>query len=136
MTKYSFNVKKDARGSLIAIEENRDIPFNIKRIYYMYGIETGANRGCHAHKLLQQILICINGECSISLDNGFEKEIFVLSGKENGLYIPPKVWHEIYGCSGETIILALASEYYDEADYIRDYGDFKKYISYSKKDDI
>lgn len=129
MKKYLFKVKTDLRGSLIAIEGDKDIPFSIKRIYYMYNISNGSSRGCHAHKKLQQVLICINGQCSVLLDNGYEKEEVVLSNKEEGLYIAPRIWHEIYNCTTNAIIISLASDYYDESDYIRNYDDFKEYIT-------
>lgn len=132
MIKYVFDDKTDLRGSLVAIEGNHEIPFSIKRIYYMYNIQHDASRGCHAHKKLQQVLICINGQCSILLDNGFEKEEVILSKKTEGLYIPPRIWHEIHGCSTDAIILSLASDYYDESDYIRNYDDFRKYITANK----
>jgi len=133
MQKYLFKVKTDLRGSLVAIEENHDIPFPIKRIYYMYNISNGSSRGCHAHKKLQQVLICLNGRCSVLLDNGYEKEEAGLSKKAEGVYIPPGIWHEIHNCTTNAIILSLASDYYDESDYIRNYDDFKEYITSYRK---
>lgn len=122
----------DHRGSLVAIESKREIPFSIKRIYYMYNIKKGATRGGHAHKKLKQFLICINGRCTILLDDSIKKEEVVLSSKTEGLYLPPCVWHEIYDCSEDAIIISIANEYYDESDYIRDYDEFLKYIANNK----
>lgn len=133
MLKYIFEDKTDLRGSLIAIEGNHEVPFDIKRIYYMYNIPQGASRGCHAHKSLEQVLICISGQCSILMDNGQEREEVTLSRKTEGVYIPPKIWHEIRSCSDNAIIIALASDYYDESDYIRDYADFMRYIAVNKE---
>jgi len=133
MIKYVFNDKTDPRGSLVALEGNHEIPFSIKRVYYMYNIKEGASRGCHAHKKLQQLLICINGQCSILLDNGLEKQEIVLSKKTEGIYIPPGIWHEIHACTTDVIIISLASDYYDESDYIRNYDDFRKCVAVKKE---
>ena len=124
VVKYVFQPHGDSRGQLISLEEFKDIPFTIKRVYYMY--ETGQNviRGCHAHKSLKQILICIHGSCKIKLDNGLEQKVVPLEKPYEGLYIPDNMWREMFDFSKDAVLMVLASELYDETDYIRDYQDF------------
>ena len=107
-----------------ALEEGKEIPFPVKRVYYMYDTVPGVRRGFHAHKCLEQILICIHGSCKIHLDNGRETEEVALSNPYEGLYIPNDMWREMYDFTPGTVLLVLASEHYDEADYIRDYQTF------------
>ena len=126
--KYIFEGHGDAREQLIALEEFKDIPFKIKRVYYMYDTGEGVVRGCHAHKSLQQILICIHGSCKIKLDNGDETKIIPLEKPYEGLYVSNAMWREMYDFSKDAVLLVLASEPYDEADYIRNYNEFKEYI--------
>jgi len=115
-------------GFLIALEGNREIPFNIKRIYYIYNVPKEIKRGFHAHKRLEQILICMSGSVKIKVDNGNEKRIFELSNPSKGLYIGPGVWRDMYDFDKSVVLLVLASEYYNEEDYIRDYEEFLKMI--------
>lgn len=115
-------------GFLIALEENREIPFNIKRIYYIYTIPKEIKRGFHAHKRLEQVLICMNGSVKIKVDDGSEKNIFKLSNQSKGLYVGPGIWREMSDFSPNTVLLVLASEYYNEEDYIRDYEEFLGFI--------
>ena len=115
-------------GFLTALEENREIPFNIKRIYYVYTVPKEIKRGFHAHKRLEQILICMSGSVKIKVDNGNEKRIFELSNPSKGLYIGPGVWREMYDFNQSSVLLVLASEHYNESDYIRDYEEFLKMI--------
>lgn len=124
--KYIFEPHGDERGQLVAVEE-KDIPFNVKRVYYMYDTVADAVRGKHAHKNLKQILICIHGSCKILLDDGKEKEIVSLTKPYEGLYISNHVWREMYDFSSDAVLMVLASEAYDECDYIRDYESFLKY---------
>jgi len=119
-------------GYLIALEGNREIPFDIKRIYYIYTVPNEIKRGFHAHKRLEQILICMSGSVKIKVDNGNEKRIFELSNPGKGLYIGPGVWREMYDFSQNSILLVLASNYYEESDYIRDYKEFMKYKNNKK----
>ena len=123
-----FAPKGDSRGQLIALEEMKDIPFQIKRVYYMYDTGEGVVRGHHAHKSLQQILICIHGSCKISLDNGTEKKVIPLEKPYEGLYVSNTMWREMFDFSPDAVLLVLASELYDESDYIRDYDEFLKYV--------
>ena len=126
--KYNFKPHGDARGQLVAIEELKDIPFSIKRVYYMYDTREGIARGFHAHKNLKQILICVHGSCKIKLDNGKEKEIVLLDKPNEGLYISNDLWREMFEFSKDAVLMVLASELYDEKDYIRDYNEFLEYI--------
>ena len=122
--KYVFQQHGDERGQLVALEEFKDIPFEIKRVYYMYDTGEGIHRGFHAHKTLKQILICIHGSCKVLLDNGQEKKIVSLEKPYGGLYISHNMWREMYDFSPDAVLMVLASEYYDESDYIRDYDQF------------
>lgn len=126
--KYVFQPHGDERGQLVALEEIKDIPFKIKRVYYMYETKDGVRRGYHAHKKLEQILICIHGSCKILLDNGSEKKVVPLEKPYEGLYVGNSVWREMYDFSDDAVLMVLASEYYDESDYIRDYDEFLKHI--------
>ena len=126
--KYVFQPHGDDRGQLVALEEFKDIPFRIKRVYYiMYDTGEGVVRGHHAHKSLQQILICIHGSCKILLDNGREKKVIPLEKPYEGLYVSNAMWREMFDFSPDAVLMALASELYDEGDYIRNYDDFLAY---------
>lgn len=131
--KYVFQQHGDDRGQLISLEEFKDIPFEIKRVYYMYDTGEGVRRGFHAHKSLEQILICIHGSCKILLDSGKEKKIVSLEKPYEGLYVPNDMWREMYDFSPDAVLMVLASEYYDERDYIRDYDEFLKYLCEREK---
>lgn len=128
-----FQPHGDDRGQLVALEEFIDIPFEIKRVYYMYETGEGVRRGFHAHKSLEQILICIHGTCKILLDNGFEKKIVPLEKPYEGLYISNDMWREMYDFSPDAVLLVLASDLYDESDYIRDYDEFIKMVNSKEK---
>lgn len=125
---YDLVEHGDERGTLIAIEQFKDVPFEIKRVYYMFDTVEGVRRGYHAHKNLKQILICVSGECKILLDNGYEKESVLLDSPNRGLYIESNIWREMYDFSKDAVLMVLASEYYDESDYIRDYEQFIEYV--------
>ena len=129
VTKYYFPPHGDDRGQLIAIEEQKDLPFDIKRVYYIYDTKAGVRRGFHAHRNLEQILVCVHGSCKILLDDGKEQEIVVLDDPSDGLYIANNMWREMFDFSPDAVLLVLASEYYDEADYIRNYDDFLKMLA-------
>lgn len=126
--KYFFPPHGDDRGQLVAIEEMKDLPFDIKRVYYIYDTLPGVRRGFHAHKCLQQILLCVNGSCKIHLDDGHSTAEVTLDQPNEGLYISNNMWREMYDFTPGTVLLVLASEYYDEADYIRNYDDFIKMV--------
>ena len=133
VVKYVFQPHGDDRGQLVALEEFIDIPFEIKRVYYMYETGEGVRRGFHAHKSLEQILICIHGTCKIILDNGYEKKIVPLEKPYEGLYISNDMWREMYDFSPDAVLLVLASDLYDESDYIRDYDEFIKMVNSKEK---
>lgn len=118
----------DSRGQLIAIEKLTDIPFEIKRVYYIYDTLPNVRRGFHAHKKLQQFLICVSGECKILLDDGKEKLIVALNKPTEGLLVSGCIWREMYDFSPDAVLMVLASECYDESDYIRNYDEFLKYV--------
>ena len=128
IVKYAFQQHGDERGMLVALEEYNDIPFEIKRVYYMYGTKKNVRRGVHAHKCLEQILICIHGSCKVLLDNGREKKIVSLEKPYEGLYVPNNMWREMYDFSDGAVLMVLTSELYDESDYIRDYDEFLKLV--------
>lgn len=132
--KYMFQPHGDSRGQLVALEEMKDIPFTIKRVYYMYETAEGIIRGNHAHKKLEQILVCIHGKCKIRLDDGREKKIVPLEKPYEGLYVASNMWREMYEFSSDAVLLVLASEFYDESDYIRNYDEFLEYIKEHPKE--
>lgn len=127
--KYTFQPHGDERGQLVSLEEYIDIPFRIKRVYYMYNTIEGVVRGKHAHKKLEQILVCISGSCKIRLDNGRETKVVSLKKPYEGLYVSNDMWREMYDFSQDAVLVVFASELYDENDYIRDYEEFLKFIA-------
>lgn len=129
VTKYVFQPHGDNRGQLIALEEFKDIPFRIKRVYYMYDTVSGFVRGKHAHKNLEQILVCVHGSCKIKLDNGTEQKVVPLEKPYEGLYVAGNMWREMFDFSDDAVLMVFASELYDESDYIRDYDEFLKFVS-------
>ena len=133
VVKYAFQQHGDDRGQLVALEENKDIPFSIKRVYYMYDTGEGVRIGFHAHKSLEQILICIHGSCKILMDNGEEKKIVPLEKPYEGLYISNNIWREMYDFSPDAVLMVLASDYYKEEDYIRNYDEFLEFVKKNKQ---
>jgi len=118
----------DHRGSLVVAEAYRNIPFSIQRFYYIAGAQPDVPRGFHAHKQLRQIAFGIQGSCKMLMDNGKEKQEVLIAQSNKGLLIPPMVWHEMHDFSEDCILLVLASDYYDESDYIRNYDQFLKEV--------
>lgn len=132
-----FQIHGDERGSLVALEENKNIPFTVKRVYYMYGTKEGVHRGFHAHKSLKQVLFCPIGACTVMLDSGYERINVRLDKPTEGLVIEPNVWREMYDFTQDAVLMVLASEYYDESDYIRNYDEFIEYIkSLGKQEEV
>ena len=115
----------DPRGNLTFIEAERHIPFPIKRVYYLYDVPGGSERGGHAHKDLVQFLIAMSGSFDVTLDDGRQRAKFHLNRSYMGLLIRPYIWREIDNFSSGAVCMALASAYYEEADYIRDYDAFR-----------
>ncbi len=132
--KYQFPPHGDERGQLIAIEAMNHIPFTVKRVYYIYDTLPGVRRGFHAHRNLEQILICVSGSCMIHLDNGLETQEVRLDSPTEGLYIANDMWREMYDFSEDAVLLVLASEIYDEADYIRNYDTFMDMVRNKEKE--
>jgi hypothetical protein len=114
----------DPRGNLTFVEGDKHIPFNIKRVYYLYDVPGGSDRGEHAHKNLQQFIVAMSGSFDILLNDGERQRRFHLNRSYYGLYICPMMWRSIDNFSSGGVCMVLASERYDEADYIRDFGEF------------
>jgi dTDP-4-dehydrorhamnose 3,5-epimerase-like enzyme len=125
----NFPKVTDFRGNLSFIEENKHVPFDIKRVYYLYDVPSGATRGGHAHRQLQQLVIALSGSFDVVLDDGYQKQKFFLNRPHYGLYISSKVWRELENFSSNSVALVLVSEIYDETDYIREYDDFKRIVA-------
>ncbi len=119
-----FQVRGDDRGQLIAIETGRQVPFQFKRTYYLYGTLLNVRRGMHAHHRLRQAAICVSGSLTMTLDDGASKVDVVLDRRDRALLIEPMIWHEMTHFSPDCVLLVLADEFYDEADYIRSYPAF------------
>ncbi len=128
ITTFDFEEHGDERGVLISLEENLNIPFTIRRCYFMYNLMPGVRRGFHAHKTLRQVLVCVRGSCRILLDDGREKATVDLDRPNKGLYISADTWREMYDFSGDAVLMVLADQLYDESDYIRNYDAFLEYL--------
>lgn len=120
----------DDRGSLIALEEEHNIPFQIKRVYYMFNTKEGVRRGFHAHKRLKQVAIAVRGSCRFVLDDGKERVEILLDNPAQGLLIDSCIWREMYDFSDDCVLMVLADCLYDESDYIRDYDKFIEGINH------
>lgn len=119
--------KSDARGCLSVIE-GPEQPFPIKRIYYLHGMAGDKPRGFHAHRKLRQMAICLSGECTMVMDDGSGPESFLLEDPKKGLLVEPMVWHEMHNFSDNCVLLMIASEEYEESDYIRDADEFRELL--------
>lgn len=115
----------DDRGSLVALERGKNVPFEIKRVYYLFGTKTDVRRGYHSHKSLNQLVVAVIGSCRFLLDDGNERIELCLDNPSQGLVIGPRIWHEMYDFSDDCVLMILADQLYDESDYIRNYADFK-----------
>lgn len=129
---YRFEIMGDEQGSLVPIEGNIDIPFEIKRVFYIYETSKDAVRGKHARYKTQEIIICIHGSCKIDLFDGYTKKTYTLDKPYIGLFQDAMVWGEIYDFSKDCVLLVLADTYYNESDYIRDFNRFLKEIEKRK----
>jgi len=125
-----FQSLGDERGSLVAVEigQEKAVPFEIKRVYYIYRTEQGVSRGFHAHKDLRQVAIPAAGSCRMVLDDGHERQSVLLDNPTRGLLIESMMWREMHDFSDDCVLLVLASEHYNEDDYIRDYGSFMSLV--------
>lgn len=129
----TFDIIGDKRGSLVSLEELKNIPFPIKRVYYIFGTQPNVVRGKHAHTKLNQVLIAVSGTCKVRNFDGKNEQVFVLDTPTKGLYIGQLVWREMYDFSTDCVLMVLADEYYAEDEYIRDYETFLKVIANKKK---
>jgi dTDP-4-dehydrorhamnose 3,5-epimerase-like enzyme len=120
----NFKTLGDDRGSLIAIEEGYNAPFDIKRVYYIFDTQEGVERGFHAHRNLEQLCVVVKGNCTFVLDDGKKREEIKLDNPNQGLYIKNLIWREMKNFSPDCVLVVLASEHYDESDYVRDYDKF------------
>jgi dTDP-4-dehydrorhamnose 3,5-epimerase-like enzyme len=111
----------DLRGTLTFAEAQRHVPFEIKRVFYIYGVPAGKSRGAHAHKKLHQLLICLTGSLDVEVDDARSKALVHLDRPSKGLYVPPLIWASLINFAPGTICLVLTSDYYDERDHVRDY---------------
>jgi dTDP-4-dehydrorhamnose 3,5-epimerase-like enzyme len=116
----------DSRGGLVAIEQFKDAPFEIKRVYYIFNTLEGVSRGFHAHRDLKQLLICVAGSCEVILDDGKNRQKILLENPKKGLFVDRMIWREMHNFSKDCVLLVLANEFYDEGDYIRNYDEFLK----------
>ena len=117
---------KFAEGSITVLENNKIIPFNVERVFFLYDIPGGACRGAHSHKLCHQFIVSASGSFEVQIDDGFDKKVIYLNQPYRGLYIPPGIWASEINFSSGAISLVLASHKFDEKDYIRDYSEFLK----------
>lgn len=118
----------DERGGLVALENNKDIPFEVKRVYYIFDTKDNIARGFHAHKELKQLAVCVSGSCSMFLDDGQKKKSVFLDSPTKGVFIDKMIWREMHDFSSDCVLLVLASEHYDESDYIRNYNEFIRFV--------
>ncbi|MDY7065247.1 TDP-4-oxo-6-deoxy-alpha-D-glucose-3,4-oxoisomerase [Pseudomonas extremaustralis] len=124
-----IETRGDDRGHLVALEYENDIPFDIKRVYYLTDTKEGVPRGFHAHRELVQVAVCVSGRCMMKLDDGARTEDVWLDAPDKVIVIDKMIWHEMHHFSADCVLLVLASEVYDESDYIRDYKVFKGLVS-------
>ncbi len=116
----------DDRGSLIALEDQKNVPFTIRRVYYLFNTKDDVRRGCHAHKNLTQLIIAVRGSCRFLLDDGKEKITLTLDNPAQGLIVESMMWREMYDFSEDCVLLVLADAHYEEEDYLRSYDEFVK----------
>lgn len=121
----------DERGHLVVLENNKNVPFEVKRVYYLTDTQPGVPRGFHAHKDLLQVAVCVSGKCLMKLDDGVGKEEVWLDTPDKAILIDKMVWHEMHDFSQNCVLLVLASDFYDEADYVRDYSRFLEMVKHA-----
>ncbi|WP_163833045.1 sugar 3,4-ketoisomerase [Spartinivicinus ruber] len=123
----------DERGNLTFIESLRHIPFDIQRVYYLYDVPGGASRAAHGHKALHQLMVAMSGSFNVTLDDGMEKKQYHLNRSYQGLYIPPMIWRDLDNFSSGAVCMVLASDFFDESDYFRNYDEFQSAVLRIKK---
>lgn len=124
-----FKPLGDERGSLIAIEAEKTVPFQVRRVYYIFGTKEGVERGFHAHKALNQVAVAVTGSCEMVLDDGEIQTTVLLDSAEKGVLIEPGIWRVMRNFTPDCVLLVMADQHYDEADYIRNYDAFKEWVS-------
>jgi len=124
--RISFTIHGDDRGSLVAVEALRDVPFEIKRLYYIFGTRSDVVRGKHAHKDLNQVLLSVSGACDLLLDNGEEQETVRLEIPNEGVYINGYIWREMLNFTPDCVLLVMVDRYYDPDDYEFDHGNVRR----------
>lgn len=132
----NFIPKGDSLGWLVALEEGRQVPFPIKRVYYIFGTKPGVKRGKHAHRKLRQLAICLSGSCRFLMDDGVSRQEILLSSNTHALGIEPMVWHEMEDFSADCVLLVLASDIYEESDYIRSRAEFDSMVNQKRQQKI
>ena len=123
----------DERGKLVVVEGAMDIPFEIKRVFYIYGSDSSIIRGQHANRNSEFVLINVSGSSKVRMDNGFEEEVIELNRPRMGLYLPTMVWKDMYDFSEDSVLLVLANTHYDGNEYIRDYDEYLKEVGGSRR---
>lgn len=131
ITLCTFTVRGDERGSLIALEAEADVPFEVKRVYYIFGTAKGVSRGFHAHRNLKQLLIAVSGKVRIHCELEGRTEEVWLDSPDKGLCIEGLVWREMHDFTPDCVLMVLGSEHYDEGDYIREYAEFRRVLEYA-----
>lgn len=124
-------LRGDHRGSLCVVEGERDTDFPIARVYYIFGTQAGVARGFHAHRALRQLAVCVSGSCTLMFDDGRNRRNVVLDRPDLAVTIGPMIWHEMHDFSDDAVLMVLADQHYDEADYIRDYDAFRAMVTAS-----
>ena len=128
-TLINFKPLGDERGSLIAVEAEKSVPFKVRRVYYIFATKEGVERGFHAHKNLNQVAVAVTGSCEMVLDDGGCETSVLLDSAQTGVLIGPGVWRVMRNFSSDCVLLVLADQHYDEADYIRNYKEFKEWVN-------
>lgn len=129
INRLNFKALEDERGSLIALEAMKSIPFEIKRVYYLFATKEDVTRGLHAHKALKQVMICITGNCKVTLDDGVKRESISLDSADKGILVEGLIWREMSDFSSDCVLLVIASELFKESDYIRNYKEFRELVN-------
>ncbi|AHC34407.1 MULTISPECIES: FdtA/QdtA family cupin domain-containing protein [unclassified Pseudomonas] len=119
-----LQVLGDERGQLVVLEAQKNVPFDIKRVYFLMGTRPGVSRGFHAHRELLQAAICVSGQCRMLMNDGLKIEEVILNSSSKAIFIDKMIWHEMHDFSSDCVLLVLASDFYNEQDYIRDYSEF------------